>query len=87
MNDSWTTSFLPPRDAGGPVTCAACGCRLVAMSGRDDGTWRHFPSLAAGHDARGCRPHCADALHDREGRVALPHEPRSGSVTNDAAAA
>jgi hypothetical protein len=39
------------------------------MTGQDDGAYRHFPSLKAGQDARGCRPHCVDALHDRDGRV------------------
>jgi hypothetical protein len=64
-----------------------CGCRLVAQSGRDDGTWRHFPSLMAGQDARGCRPQCVDALHDRDGRVVVPDEAGRGSPADDAAAA
>ena len=64
-----------------------CGCRLVAQSGREDGAWRHFPSLMAGHDARGCRPQCVDALHDREGRVVVLVEAGRGSTANDAAAA
>jgi hypothetical protein len=43
----------------------------MAMTGAADGLYRHFPSLAAGQDARGCRPHCVDALHDRDGRVVI----------------
>jgi hypothetical protein len=37
--------------------------------GSEDGAWRHFPSLAAGQDARGCRPACVDELHGDDGRV------------------
>lgn len=52
----------------GPVTCAACGCRL-ATSGE---AWFHFNPLA-GRDARGCRVACADAAHDAGGRrISLP---------------
>jgi hypothetical protein len=69
MSDSSVTSFLPPRDVSGPVSCAVCGCRLVALSGREDGLYRHFPSMHPTQDARGCRPHCVDALHGRDGRV------------------
>ena len=86
MSDSSVTSFLPPRDATGPVTCAVCGCRLMAATGHDDGLYRHFPSLAAGQDARGCRPHCVDALHDDSGRIALDAN-LEGSPVTDAAAA
>ncbi len=46
----------------GPVTCAACGCRLAAAGD----TWSHFNPLA-GRDARGCRIACADAAHDATG--------------------
>ena len=60
------TQWLPPPDARGPVTCDTCGCRLVLV---ETEVWRHFPSNVAGQDARGCRPACADALHDRFGRV------------------
>ena len=60
------TQWLPAPDARGPVTCATCGCRLVLV---ETETWRHFLSGVAGQDARGCRPKCADALHDRFGRV------------------
>ncbi len=58
------TNWLPAPDARGPVTCHTCGCRLeqVAPEG-----WRHFPSDSAGQDARGCRPVCVDAEHDRFG--------------------
>ncbi len=86
MSDSSVTSFLPPRDATGPVTCAVCGCRLMAQTGQEDGLYRHFPSLAAGQDARGCRPHCVDALHDYSGRIALDAN-LEGSPVTDAAAA
>ena len=87
MSDSSVTRFLPPRDANGPVACAVCGCRLTPAAGRDDGAWRHFPSLMFGQDARGCRPHCIDALHDRDGRVLALAVPSTGSSTTDAAAA
>lgn len=60
------TSWLPPPDARGPVTCHTCGCRLV---GDEAQGWRHFPSPRAFQDARGCRPVCVDSLHDRFGRV------------------
>ena len=60
------TQWLPAADARGPVTCDTCGCRLVLV---ETEVWRHFPSGIAGQDARGCRPACADALHDRFGRV------------------
>jgi hypothetical protein len=86
MSDSSVTRFLPPRDAGGPVTCAICGCRLMAETGQEDGLYRHFPSLAAGQDARGCRPHCVDALHDYGGRVAIDVNLEPSSVTDVAAA-
>jgi hypothetical protein len=74
MSDFVTTGRLAERDAAGPVTCAVCGCRLQAGTGAEDGAYRHFPSLMTGHDARGCRPYCVDALHDRDGRV-LATEP------------
>ena len=48
----------------GPVTCAACGCRL-AQTGE---AWFHFNPLG-GRDARGCRVACADAAHDSSGRA------------------
>lgn len=78
MRKSSITSFLPPRDATGPVCCAVCGCRLQPLSGPDDGLYRHFPSMLPLHDARGCRPHCADGLHGQDGRLipaALSSEP------------
>jgi hypothetical protein len=49
-----------------PVTCAACGCRLEASGTADDAPWFHFGRLG-GSDARGCRPACIDAAHDRGG--------------------
>ena len=86
MSDSSVTRFLPPRDVSGPVTCAVCGCRLMALAGRDDGTYRHFTSGHTGQDARGCRPHCVDALHDHDGRVLLPGA-SAGAQPSDAAVA
>ncbi len=68
MSDSSVTRFLPRPDPGSPVSCAVCGCRLVAGTGADDGAWRHFPSLMPDQDARGCRPHCVEALHGLDGR-------------------
>ena len=87
MSESSVTSFLPPRDAAGPVTCAVCGCRLVALTGPDDGAYRHFPSLITGQDARGCRPYCVDERHDYDGRVLRLREPQEGSAELDSAAA
>jgi hypothetical protein len=80
MSESSVTRFLPPREPGTPVSCAVCGCRLVAGAGKDDGAWRHYPSLTTGQDARGCRPHCVDGLHGDDGRL-LSH------AASDAAAA
>jgi hypothetical protein len=48
---------------GAPVTCAACGCRLME-SGE---SFVHFNPLG-GRDARGCRIACSDAAHDAAGR-------------------
>ena len=88
MSDYSVTRITALRETTGPVTCAVCGCRLVALSGRDDGAYRHFPSLMAGQDARGCRPYCADAFHDGDGNVLLlAAESGRGSAANDAAAA
>ena len=87
MSDFSVTRFPAPRDADGPVTCAVCGCRLTALSGRLDGAYRHFPSLMSGQDARGCRPYCVDELHDGEGLVLMAAESGRGSAANDAAAA
>ena len=86
MSDFSVSRFVPEHDASGPVTCAACGCRLQALSGANDGAYRHFPALLGGQDARGCRPHCVDALHDHDGRVLLPPAFQGGS-TGDVAAA
>ncbi len=47
----------------GPVTCAACGCRLERSA---SGTWHHFSPMA-GRDARGCKVGCADDAHDSSG--------------------
>ncbi len=53
-----------------PVTCTACGCRLEASGTADEAPWFHFGRLG-GRDARGCRPACVEAAHDREGRAIL----------------
>jgi len=87
MSDYSVTRFPETHDATGPVTCAVCGCRLVPLTGRDDGAYRHFPSLMSGQDARGCRPYCVDALHDADGNLLFAAESGRGSVANDAAAA
>jgi len=65
-----STGFRPARDAkSGPVTCAACGCRLE-RSDVDPATWFHFGRFA-GRDARGCRVGCVEVAHDRFGLPAL----------------
>jgi hypothetical protein len=53
-----------------PVTCLACGCRLEASGTADEAPWFHFGRLG-GRDARGDRPVCIDAPHDRSGRPIL----------------
>jgi hypothetical protein len=53
-----------------PVTCTSCGCRLEASGTADEAPWFHFGRLG-GRDARGCRPACVEAAHDREGRAIL----------------
>lgn len=68
---------LSPRSEGAvrdgqlaPVTCAACGCRLEASGTADEAPWFHFGRMG-GRDARGCRPACIDAAHDRGGQPIL----------------
>lgn len=68
MSD-FSVSQFSSRDSAGPVTCAACGCRLEALTGSMDGTYRHFTSMNLGQDARGCRVACVEAVHDHEGRA------------------
>jgi hypothetical protein len=87
MSDYSVTRFPYPRDAAGPVTCAVCGCRLEPLTGSQDGAYRHFGSMLSGQDARGCRPVCVDALHDRDGNLLMAAESGRGSAANDAAAA
>jgi hypothetical protein len=58
-------SYLAESIAGGPVTCATCGCRLVADERSE--SWFHFAG-SAGRDARGCRLECASVPHDHRGR-------------------
>jgi hypothetical protein len=53
-----------------PVTCASCGCRLEASGTADEAPWFHFGRLG-GRDARGCRPLCVEAAHDRSGNAIL----------------
>ncbi len=53
-----------------PVTCAACGCRLEASGTADEAPWFHFGRLG-GRDARGDRPACIEAPHDRSGQPIL----------------
>jgi hypothetical protein len=64
MNDRL---WPPTPDPTGPASCRACGCRLIEEQRGDETVWRHFPSLHVGQDARGCRPGCVDAEHDRYG--------------------
>jgi hypothetical protein len=52
------------------VTCAVCGCRLEASGTADDAPWFHFGRLG-GRDARGDRPSCLEAPHDRSGHAIL----------------
>ena len=52
--------------ARGPVTCAACGCRLQASTGAQDGEYKHFGGFD-GRDARGCRVDCVTLVHDTDG--------------------
>jgi hypothetical protein len=59
-------SLAAPDGQSGPVTCAACGCRLEGS--QDGAMYRHFNPLG-GRDARGCRIACADLAHDASGHV------------------
>jgi hypothetical protein len=52
------------------VSCAACGCRLEPSGTSDEAPWFHFGRLG-GRDARGDRPVCIDAPHDRSGHPIL----------------
>ncbi len=54
--------------ASGPVTCAACGCRLEADAAVSPSSWTHFAPMA-GRDARGCRVECVGLPHDSTGRA------------------
>ncbi len=65
-------SFSARRDGIGPVTCAACGCRLQLVGPSDGSTWFHFGALG-GRDARGCRVDCAELAHDGSGEAAASH--------------
>ena len=75
------TQWLPPPDPSGPVTCAACGCRLTESYAGDRRVWKHFASLHHDQDARGCRPRCLSELHGRDGlALAADQIPASGPV-------
>jgi hypothetical protein len=87
MSDFSVSQFSYAREAGGPVTCEACGCRLVGLSGLLDGAYRHFASMKPGQDARGCRPACVEALHDHAGRVPASAGAMDGPAALDSAAA
>jgi hypothetical protein len=65
VSELWISRYDPPR-ADSPVSCVVCGCRL-APAGEAAIGYRHLPSLDAGVDARGDRPHCVDMLHDNFG--------------------
>ncbi len=66
MNASFRSSDAD-RLGSGPVTCAACGCRLQPVGQSDAAAWYHFGGLG-GRDARGCRIDCADSAHDATGQ-------------------
>ncbi len=68
MTIALTIDWRPPRDPSGPVTCAACGCRLQEAAGLEGLAWRHF-QLGPDTDARGDRPRCLEDLHARDGYV------------------
>lgn len=48
------------------VSCVNCGCRLEPSGTADEAPWFHFGRMG-GRDARGDRPVCIDAPHDRGG--------------------
>ncbi len=60
-------AFTGSIERAGPVTCAACGCRLQPVGPSDAAAYFHFGSLG-GRDARGCKVDCADMAHDATGR-------------------
>jgi hypothetical protein len=58
------------REGSTVLTCAACGCRLIARESLADGggygpdaAWRHFDGNRWDTDARGCRVECMDRPH------------------------
>lgn len=65
FDTSGIAGAVEPRQ--GPVTCAACGCRLESAAD-SRGAWFHFAPMA-GRDARGCRVACADGAHDARGQA------------------
>jgi hypothetical protein len=65
FDSAGTWSYLGEPIAGGPVTCATCGCRLAADEQTE--SWFHFAG-SDGRDARGCRVECATDAHDHRGR-------------------
>ncbi len=65
-------SFAARRDGTGPVTCAACGCRLQLAGAADGDAYVHFGAIG-GRDARGCRVACVELAHDPFGEPAATH--------------
>jgi hypothetical protein len=58
------------REGSSVLTCAACGCRLIARESLPDGgcygpdaAWRHYHGNTWDTDARGCRVKCVDRPH------------------------
>lgn len=62
-------TFSARREGAGPVTCAACGCRLQVVGSTEAAAYFHFGAVG-GRDARGCRVDCADLAHDATGEPA-----------------
>ena len=58
------------REDSAVLTCAGCGCRLIARESLADGglygpdaAWRHYHGNTPDTDARGCRVGCVDLAH------------------------
>ena len=58
------------REDSAVLTCAGCGCRLIARESLADGglygpdaAWRHYDGNTWETDARGCRVECMDRPH------------------------
>ncbi len=63
---SFADPGIPLIRTDGPVTCAACGCRLTLDESQHEPAWMHFHPFD-GRDARGCRVECVDLPHDQSG--------------------